>query len=136
MEDCVKFFGFLNHADCLHEMEQADIFLHPSVVAANGDTEGGAPTVILEAQALGMPVVSTYHADIPNVTVPDKSASLVPERDADALVGALLDLVDHPEKWQEMGRAGRAFVEEFHNIDVEVTRLEDKYFRLIDGAKG
>src|SRR5262245_56975254 len=67
LQDCVRLLGFLNHADYLHEMQQADIFLHPSVVGENGVSEGGAPTTILEAQALGIPVVSTYHCDIPNV---------------------------------------------------------------------
>jgi hypothetical protein len=41
LENHVRLPGFLNHNDYLREMQQADIFLHPSVTAANGDTEGG-----------------------------------------------------------------------------------------------
>lgn len=39
--------------------------LLPSVTIKNNDKEGGAPVAILEAQATGLPVVSSYHADIP-----------------------------------------------------------------------
>jgi colanic acid/amylovoran biosynthesis glycosyltransferase len=132
LEYCTKLLGFLSHQDYLREMQQADIFLHPSVVAANGDSEGGAPTVILEAQALGMPVLSTYHADIPNITIPGESALLVPERDTDALINGLIYLLEHQERWEKMGRAGRSHVERFHNIDREILRLEEKYFSLLN----
>ncbi len=128
---CVRLLGALNHKEYLNHMRQADILLQPSVEAASGDTEGGAPTVILEAQALGIPVVSTFHADIPNVTVPGKSAFLAPERDVAALVAAILDLIKNPEKREAMGRAGQMHVMEFHNINKEVQRLEEKYFNLL-----
>lgn len=131
MDNYVRLLGFLNHANYLQEMQNADIFLHPSVTAADGDTEGGAPTTILEAQALGLPVVSTYHADIPYIVVPGKSAILVPERDRQALTEALLYLIDHPERWAQMGHAGRKHVETYHNVDSQVALLEDKYFTLL-----
>jgi len=134
LEGCVRLLGFLDHPECLRQLQDADIFVHPSVIAANGDCEGGAPTIIIEAQALGMPVVSTWHCDIPNVTLPGESAILVPERDSARLADALVYLLDHPEKWEEMGRAGRSHVEKHHNIDREVTALEEKYFRLACGA--
>lgn len=131
MQDYVHLLGFLDHQQYLAEMEQADIFLHPSVTAADGDTEGGAPTTILEAQALGIPIVATYHADIPNVVVPDRSAVLAPEHDRAALVKQLTGLLDTPERWAEMGRAGRTHIEQHHDIQREVVALEDKYAALI-----
>jgi len=131
LQDCVRLLGFLNHRDYVREMRQGDLFLHPSVMAADGASEGGAPTTILEAQALGMPIVSTYHCDIPNVTVPGRSALLVPERDSEALAQALRSLLEHSERWEEMGRAGREHVERFHDIDKEAPALESKYLRLL-----
>ena len=131
LQDCVRLLGFLNHADYVREMQQADIFLHPSIVGENGVSEGGAPTTILEAQALGLPVVSTYHCDIPNVTVPGESALLVPERDSKTLAQTLRTLLDHPERWEPMGRAGRQHIERYHDIEHEVPALEDKYIVLL-----
>ncbi len=135
LENCVQLCGFLSHPDYLIEMQRADIFLHPSVRAENGDSEGGAPTTILEAQALGMPIISTYHADIPNIVVPGQSALLSPERNTAALADSLSFLVDHPEVWSAMGRAGRNHVETFHDIEREAPLLEDKYFSLVPNGK-
>ena len=62
LQSHVKFLGFLNHSQYLQEMRAADIFVHPSVIAADGDSEGGAPTTILEAQAYGLPIIASTHA--------------------------------------------------------------------------
>lgn len=131
LSDCVKLLGFLDYRDYLAELDKADIFLHPSITADDGDNEGGAPTVILEAQARGLPIVSTTHADIPYITSPGKSALLVPERDIDALKDVLIFLIENSEGWEKMGRAGREHVEKNHNIQSQVVKLEDKYFGLL-----
>jgi colanic acid/amylovoran biosynthesis glycosyltransferase len=131
LESVVRFLGFLNHDQYLAELQRANVFLHPSVTAANGDTEGGAPTTILEAQACGVPVVATTHADIPNVVSAGESAVLAPERDAEQLAACLTEVIDHPDRWDLMGRAGRRFVEQYHDVSREVTLLEDKYMTLI-----
>ena len=127
----VRFLGFLNHPQYLEELQSADIFVHPSVVAADGDSEGGAPTSILEAQAYGLPIVATTHADIPNVTAPGHSALLAPERDSRTLAENMALLLEHPERWAEMGRAGREFVETYHDVDREIQILEDRYLALM-----
>jgi colanic acid/amylovoran biosynthesis glycosyltransferase len=131
MHDRVRLLGWLNNDECLREMDAADIFLHPSVVDDDGRGEGGAPTSILEAQAMGMPVVSTLHCDIPYVTRPGESALLAPERDGPALAHALRTLLDDQDRWVEMGRAGRAHMEERHDINREAERLEERYLGLI-----
>jgi colanic acid/amylovoran biosynthesis glycosyltransferase len=127
MESYVKLLGFLDYSRYLQEMEGADVFIHPSVTAADGDSEGGAPTTILEAQAMGMPIVSTLHADIPNVVVPGQSALLAPERDAVALAEHVLYLLENRDTWLPMGEAGRKFIEEKHDIRIEVVNLERHY---------
>jgi colanic acid/amylovoran biosynthesis glycosyltransferase len=130
LQACVRQLGFLNHAEYLSELGRADIFLHPSIVDDAGVSEGGAPTSILEAQAVGLPVVSTTHCDIPNVTLPGESALLVPERDGRALADALTQLLDDGERRARMGRAGRRHMECFHDIEKEAERLEERYLAL------
>jgi len=129
--ELVCFLGFLPYKEHLAEMEKADIFLHPSVTAANGDSEGGAPTVILEAQAHGIPVISTNHADIPNIVVPGRSALLSQERDIASLADNISYLLKNQDIWEEMGREGRHFVEEYHDIEKEIDVLEERYDRLL-----
>jgi colanic acid/amylovoran biosynthesis glycosyltransferase len=136
LRDQVRMLGFLNHDEYLEELRRADVFLHPSIVDREGIGEGGAPTTILEAQALGVPVVSTWHCDIPHVTIPGESAVLVPERDSGALAEALCGLRDDPALRTAMGLAGRRFIEARHDIEREVAALEDSYEMLLEGSRG
>lgn len=135
MEEYVLLLGFLNYPDYLKQMQEADIFIHPSVTAADGDSEGGAPTTILEAQAMGMPVISSYHADIPNIVVPGRSALLSGERDWKSLADNITYLLENQSEWEAMGETGRTFIENHHNITNEVYSLEDKYLKLIHDNK-
>jgi colanic acid/amylovoran biosynthesis glycosyltransferase len=130
LEPIVHFLGLRPYADVLRELQSADLLIQPSRTAADGDTEGGAPTILLEAQASGLPVLSTRHADIPEVVVEGKSALLAPEGDWEALADHLSTLCREPERWPEMGRAGRRHVAEAHDIQAEARRLEDLYFEL------
>ena len=134
LDEIVILLGAQSHSNFIEELKQTHIFLAPSVTAANGDSEGGAPTVLLEAQAAGVPVVSTYHADIPGVVLDGKSGFLVPERDIQSLAEKLCYLIEHPENWEDMGDAGRAYMSQNHDISVEVINLEEHYGNLINGV--
>jgi colanic acid/amylovoran biosynthesis glycosyltransferase len=127
----VRLLGFLPYPAYLAEAQKAHIALAPSVTAENGDTEGGAPVMLLEAQAMGLPVISSYHADVPNVLVEGKSAFLAPERDVSTLTEHLVYLSDHPEVWPAMGQAGREYVAREHNIQRQVEKLESIYDQLV-----
>lgn len=130
MDSYVELPGFLPYDEYLRRVEEADLFLHPSVTASDGDSEGGAPTTILEAQAMGLPIISTNHADIPNIVVPGKSALLSDERDAKQLAQNILHLLDNQDLWSPMGQTGREFVQKHHNITTEAKNLEAIYHNL------
>jgi colanic acid/amylovoran biosynthesis glycosyltransferase len=130
----VRLLGAARYEDFTHELESCDLFVQPSVTAADGDTEGGAPTVLIEAQAAGKPVLSTIHADIPEIVVPGSSAVLVPERSPELLAAALRDLLREPERWIPMGRAGREHVERQHEIGTQMEKLEALYDELTSPA--
>ncbi len=128
--DAVELLGFLSHARFVEELVAADLFLQPSVTAHDGDSEGGAPTTLIEAQACGLPILATRHADIPSVVVDGESALLAAERDVDGLAAHLLTLLKEPERWAAMGAAGRAHVERFHDVGTETAQLEALYAEL------
>ena len=90
-----------------------------------------ARMVILEAQASGLPAISSYHADIPEVVVDGKSALFAPERDVKTLAKHLEYLVEHPDVWGAMGRAGREHVEQEYDVMVQVGKLEKIYDELV-----
>lgn len=131
LSDSVTLLGYQSHDAFLNEAANANIFMLPSITAQNGDTEGGAPVAILEVEATGLPVISSYHADIPEVVVDGKSALLAPERDVETLAKHLEYLVEHPDVWGEMGRAGREHVEQEYDVMVQVGKLEEIYGKLV-----
>ncbi len=69
----VEFTGFLPLAEVRDWLGRAQSSAVPSVTAANGNSEG-LPTVILEAQAMGTPVVATRHAGNAEGVVEGRSA--------------------------------------------------------------
>ncbi|MEA3458392.1 MAG: glycosyltransferase [Candidatus Thermoplasmatota archaeon] len=131
LNDYVKLLGYQPHHVVAKEMAQTDIFIQPSITAKDGDTEGGAPTIILEAQASGVPVLSTDHADIPEVVLPEKSAFLSKEKDWQGLADNLLRLLRKQDEWAEIGKFGRQHVEAEYNIFTEVRKLEEIYFQAL-----
>lgn len=133
VKDHVKLLGMKSHADTIQEMLNADVFLHPSVTASDGDNEGGAPVGIIEASAIGLPVVSTYHADIPEVVHDKSTGYLVPERDADSLADRLLDLAASPQRRALFGREGRNHIEAEYNLKTQIQKLESIYSRIGNG---
>jgi len=109
--DRVLLEGYVSHARHLEAMQQADLFLAPSRTAPDGDSEGGAPVALIEAQATGLPVIATRHADIPEVVAAGASGLLSPEFDDGALARNLEWMLANPERWAEMGRRGRERIE-------------------------
>jgi colanic acid/amylovoran biosynthesis glycosyltransferase len=118
--------GFRPHDWLLAQAEEHDVFLSPSVVAADGDTEGGAPVAMIEMAAMGLPVVSTTHCDIPGVLGEANRALLVPERDPAALAEACHRLLDGD--WAAVGRENRRLVEQEFDCRRQGERLAEVYF--------
>ena len=106
--------------------QKSHIFMLPSVTAPNGDMEGQA-LVLQEAQAIGLPVISTLHNGIPDGVLDGQSGFLVPERDVDSLAEKLLYLIKHPETWHQMGTVGRKFIEKKYDLNMLNDRLVELY---------
>ena len=132
VKDKIELVGSCHQEEIKDLYQEAHIFVLASVTAQSGDREGQA-LVLQEAQAAGLPVIATLHNGIPEGVLNGKSGFLVPERDVDALAERLEYLIEHPEIWPEMGRAGRKFVEEHYNIDKLNDRLVEIYKKLLNG---
>jgi colanic acid/amylovoran biosynthesis glycosyltransferase len=124
---CVSLLGIKEHSDVIREMVNADIFLHPSVTAADGDNEGGVPVGIIEASAVGLPVVSTRHADIPEVVLDGVTGYLAPERDSKQLAEKIVSLIQSPKNISLFGEAGRKHIDENYNLRIQLQKLENIY---------
>jgi colanic acid/amylovoran biosynthesis glycosyltransferase len=123
----VELRGYVGYPEYVAELGRAHILIAPSRTAADGDTEGGAPVTVIEAQAAGLPVVSTTHCDIPEVTVPGESALLAPERDVTAIAANLEALLADPGAWGRRGASGRRHIEERHDARKQAARMAAEY---------
>ncbi len=127
----VVMLGMQPYNKLVEEMLGCHIFMLPSVTSSNGDTEGQG-TVFLQAQAIGVPVVSTLHNGIPEAVINGKSGFLVPERDYIALSSKLNYLIENPETWFKMGQIGRKNIEENFEVKKQTKKLEEIYQKLIN----
>ncbi len=130
IHDTINWTGKQPHDFFIKALYEADLFLSPSVTAANGDTEGGAPVGIIEAGASGLPVVSTTHADIPEEVLDGRTGLLAPERDVDALVESICRLARAPEMRLEFARRAREHVEKNYEAVLQGERLTEIYSRF------
>ena len=126
LNSVVKLYGTQPPQFVRQMMQNCDLFVLPSQTAQDGDQEG-TPTVLIEAQAAGMPVLSTYHAGIPEQVIHGKTGLLTEEKNIDGLTENMLWMVDNPQKWSIMGRTGRQHISKNYNIKREVRKLEDIY---------
>ncbi|MFY0543722.1 glycosyltransferase [Brevibacillus sp. H7] len=130
LEDKVRFLGALPHQEVAKEMNKADLFALASITDSTGNQEG-IPNVLKEAMASGLPVVSTWHAGIPELVEDGKSGFLVPERDSNALAQRILDLIHLSNQWGEMGKRGRKIVMDSFNVETQIEELERIYFNIL-----
>jgi colanic acid/amylovoran biosynthesis glycosyltransferase len=132
LRGAVQLVGPKTHEEVVALLQAAHLVVTPSVTAESGDQEG-IPNVLKEAMASGLPVVSSRHSGIPELVEEDVSGFLVPERDSDALADRLAYLIDHPERWPAMGRAGRERVEVEFDSEKLNKKLVELYQEVLTG---
>lgn len=111
-------------------LNRARVLAAPSVTTPEGDSEG-LPNVVLEAQAMRLPVVSTYHAGIPEAVIQGETGFLVKEHDHQGLATYILKLFHEEELWQYLSQQGRSHVEHNFNRHNQTRALENIYKALL-----
>ena len=97
----IIFLGARTKTDVIKEMACADIFLLNSVTARDGDKEG-LPVSLIEAQAMGLPVISSFHAGIPELVIDGKTGYLTKEKDVNQITCKLNKLIKDEQLRKEM----------------------------------
>ncbi|MCP4618212.1 MAG: glycosyltransferase family 4 protein [Bradyrhizobium sp.] len=117
LEQRVRVTGWLFNETALEQIRQARALVLPSFAE-------GLPVVLMEAMALGRPVITTYVAGIPELVEPGANGWLVPPGDVEALVAAMRACLETPvEKLAMMGAAARARVAARHDVEREAAKL-------------
>lgn len=130
---CVHFLGALQRAAVEAELAHGQVFLFPSVTAADGDQEGQGMALI-EAQACGMPCVASRSGGIPEVLQDAVNGYLVAERDDAAIAAAIERLVERSAEWPAMAAEGRRWVESRFDLERHLNMFDQLYAELRDGV--
>jgi colanic acid/amylovoran biosynthesis glycosyltransferase len=134
LKDLVDLRGMQPRDELTKAYYEHHVFLQPSVQASDGDNEGGAPVTLIEAAATGLPIVATYHCDIPEVVRDGTTGLLAPERDADALASHLFSLAENPHQIEKMGKAGRQHIVAEYDAERQGRRLDAIYDEVIQSG--
>lgn len=128
LENVVHLLGPQTQPQILQSLQASDIFVLPSLAEA-------LPVVLIESQAVGLPVVASATGGTGEVVLNDKSGFLVPPGDPDALAEKLEYLADHPMRWAQMGMIGRRHVEENFDVNRLNDRLVTIYSEVLSGVR-
>jgi colanic acid/amylovoran biosynthesis glycosyltransferase len=120
------FHGALPHEQVLDLYRRATVFCLPCVVASTGDRDG-LPTSVLEAMALGLPVVTTSLNGLAEAVVHDRTGLVVPGHDPEALADALQRLLTDPELRVRLALEARRHVEAHFSLERSVARLRELF---------
>jgi len=128
LENNVHLPGVFNPEELKKWFSDATAFVQHSITAPNGDMEG-TPVVICEASLAGLPVISTFHAGIPDVIIDGETGLLVPENDIDAMAEKMIWVLDNPEKAKAMGAAGKKNIRENFNEEKHIEKLNEIVYK-------
>lgn len=128
LSDWVEVTGWVNERQVREHLRAARAFVLPSFAE-------GLPVVIMEAMALGRPVISTYVAGIPELVRPGETGWLVPAGNVELLAEAMAEAYEaHADCLTQMGRRGAALVEVRHNTRTETQRLEALFLQTVTAS--
>ena len=133
--DAVQLVGRLSHDEVKSELRRADGFILACRTAENGDKEG-VPNVLKEAQLMGLPVVSTRHAGIPDVIAEQNHRWLAAEGDVEGLAERVVELSELDDSaLQKMAKIAREHVEEHFSRAREVSEHLELYSKILGSSE-
>jgi colanic acid/amylovoran biosynthesis glycosyltransferase len=129
LQGIVEITGWIDRQRVRDEILAARALVLPSFAE-------GLPVVIMEAMALGRPVVSTFVGGIPELVQTSENGWLVPAGDVEALTHAMEVCLDAPiDVLNNMGSAARKRVSYHHRVDIEAGHLVKLFKRVIEAKR-
>ncbi len=112
----MKLVGPQTQSQIAFRLAHATIFALPCTREEGGGMDN-LPTVIMEAMAAGLPVISTPLAGVPEMVETGVNGLLVPEHDPPAVAAAIEYLIANPEQARRFGDRGREIAREKFSIE-------------------
>lgn len=123
LEHAISFPGVIGIEQHQQLIEESLGYVQHSLIAQNGDSEG-TPLAILEASAAGLPVISTFHAGIPDVILDQETGLLCEERDFEQMAQYMSLLLKEEGMANSMGAKGKERIATHFSLDRHIKKLE------------
>lgn len=131
LQDYIRLLGRLPHSQVIEQLNKADVFVLNSKTAASGDKEG-TPTVLVEAQAAGLPCISTLHSGIPEIIPEENHRFLAGEGDVEGIASNIMKMLSaSEEEVMKISKLGRKRVEESFDVAGEAEKFKNLYEELV-----
>lgn len=121
LQDNIEFIGNKNTKEVIDLLLSSHYFVHHSITDESGDEEG-IPTSVMEAMSMELPVLSTYHAGIPELVQHGVNGLLCREKDVDTFAKQIIEMLS----WSFLP-ANRKVIENDYNLDLHMKQLEEIY---------
>ncbi|MGH9947080.1 MAG: glycosyltransferase family 4 protein [Pyrinomonadaceae bacterium] len=127
LQDSVRFPGFLDQKAKAQEFSNADIFLNTNHI-------DNMPVAVLEAGAMGLPVVATCVGGIPDLIQNGENGLLVPDGDVEGMSNAVESLLENSELAERLSIKGRKMAEQ-SSWEIVRTEWEELFDNILRGKK-
>ena len=131
LENNIKLLGIVKPEQVAELMQESYCFVQHSITAENGDQEG-TPLAVLESALSGLPVVSTYHAGIPDVIEHEQTGLLCKEHDVDMMAKNLTQIFDDVEFAKQLGQKAREEHIEKFSLERHISSLEETLHKTLN----
>ncbi len=127
LQDSVQLTGRMPQQEVFKQMKEASVLLMPSL-------EEGVPNVVVEAMAIGLPVISTDCGGVPELIVHAVNGWMVPTRNPAAMAKSIENFIHLPlQKIEEVRLAARMKVKQQHSEAQMVLGMEELYYEVLSG---
>jgi len=121
----VRFLGFLERSEVLSIVKNSDLYLMPS-------RSEGTPVALLEAAALGTPILASNAGGIPELVEHGEHAHLVPVGDSDVLAEAIELMLTDTAYAQKLADAARKHTETKFSVEAQVEATRQAYCKAFE----
>ena len=124
LSENISFTGFISESEKWQYLHHANFFCLPSIAE-------GQPISILEAMAVGLPILATSVGSIPEVVGDGVEGFIIPPLDTSMLINKIKTLIQEPENSRRMGEKARQTARERHDIKILFKNMRSVYFEIL-----
>ena len=128
--DQVHFLGARSHDEVRDRMLQADCFVMPAITDS-AQSMDGIPVALMEAMAIGLPVIASRLSGIPELVIHGETGLLVQPGERDDLVKQVLQVQDQGDIFFNIVRQGRKKIEQEYDLDQNVFKMHQWFLKVL-----